>query len=114
MQAPAALSAKTGDGKDQKLVESGGALPTTTRMVFATSRAGQDRIDLVLHEAPDLLVGKLSFELPRGLPANCWIPVFVTVGADLRVRGEARENLRRLRIDGEADATDAVAQHYTL
>ncbi len=114
MQAPAALSAKSGDGTSQKLVEAGASLPSTTRSVFATSRAGQDRIDLELHEDPGLLIGRLSFPLPRGLPANCWIPVFVTVGADLCVRAEARENLRRLRVDGEADATDAAAQHYSL
>ena len=114
MHAPAALSAKSGDGTSQKLVEVGATLPSTTRLVFATSRAGQDRIELELHEEPGLLIGRFSFPLPRGLPANCWIPVFVTVGVDLRVRAEARENLRRLRVEGEGDATNATAKHYRL
>lgn len=100
MDAPTALVAKSGEGKQQTLVAAGAPLPAAGRVVVATERAGQDALELELL-AGDAPFARVRFPLPRGLPANCWIPVEVSVGPDLRVRAEASENLRRLRVAGE-------------
>lgn len=100
MTAPASLVARGPDGTSQVLVRAGAPLPAAGRVVLATARPGQDalEIDLLEGEGEDArLVARARFALPRGLPANAWIPVEVSVGADLRVRAEARENLRRVR-----------------
>ncbi|MBX3470832.1 MAG: hypothetical protein KF878_28530 [Planctomycetes bacterium] len=100
MTAPAALVARGPDGTEQVLVRAGGGLPAAARIVLATSRAGQDALEVDLLEGEGeaaRLVARARFTLPRGLPANAWIPVEVSVGPDLRVRAEARENLRRVR-----------------
>lgn len=104
MSAPAALIARGPDGTEQVLVRAGAALPASGRVVLATSRPGQDALEVDLLEgegAAAVAVARARFTLPRGLPANAWIPVEVSVGADLRVRAEARENLRRLRAAAE-------------
>ncbi len=113
MQAPASLSAQSGDGTQQVIVAAGAALPARARLVFGTSRPGQDAIALELREG-ERRVATATFALPRGLPANCWIPVEVSVGADLRVRAEARENLRRIRVDAVFDASGAEAEHFRV
>ncbi|MCO5166759.1 MAG: hypothetical protein M9894_10385 [Planctomycetes bacterium] len=100
MSAPAALVARGPDGTEQVLVRPGGALPASARIVLATARPGQEALEVDLLEGEGeaaRLVARARFALPRGLPANAWIPVEVQVGADLRVRAEARENLRRVR-----------------
>ena len=100
MSAPAALMARGPDGTVQVLVRPGAALPANARLVLATARAGQDALEVDLLEGEGegaVVVARARFVLPRGLPANAWIPVEVTVGPDLRVRAEARENLRRVR-----------------
>lgn len=111
MEAPSDLRAQCGDGQSQVVVRGGGSLPSETRLMFATERAGQSELSLKLAEGEAEPFAELRFELPRGLPANCWIPVFVSVGADLKVRAEARENLRRLRIEGAAEVLGEAA-HY--
>ncbi len=113
MEAPATLSARSSDGTQQVLVELGTSLPAATKIMFATTRGGQDAIAIDLIESSSLLVATASFPLPRGLPANCWIPVHISIGADLRVSAEARENLRRLRVDAEFSGTPA-AEHYSV
>jgi len=113
MNAPATLRARSGDGTERDIVAAGAALPASARVVFATSRPGQDAIVLELLEE-DRRVAVATFALPRGLPANCWIPVEVRVGADLRVQAEARENLRRVRVDAAFDAEGARAEHYAV
>jgi len=112
MSAPATLFARSGDGTSKPIVRAGAGLPASGKIVFSTSRAGQDSIAIELVEDADALVATARFELPRGLPANCWIPIEVTVGADLRVTAEARENLRRIRVDAEFDASGREAAHY--
>jgi hypothetical protein len=114
MDAPASLSLRSGDGTTQRVVERGAALPARGKVVFATSRAGQASIELELLEDDELRVASAAFELPRGLPANCWIPVFVEVGPSLRVRAQARENLRRVRVDARFDPAGATARHYQV
>lgn len=104
MSAPAALLARGPDGTEQVLVRPGASLPASARVVLATARPGQDALELDLLEGEGsgaVLVARARFVLPRGLPANAWIPVEVAVGADLRVRAEARENLRRVRAAAE-------------
>lgn len=100
MSAPATLTARGPDGTSQVLVRAGTPLPAAAKIVLATARAGQDALEVDLVEgegATERVLARARFDLPRGLPANAWIPVEVTVGADLRVRAEARENLRRVR-----------------
>ncbi len=113
MPAPAPLTAKSSDGTTQQVVAAGASLPAQARLVFATSRPGQEQIALELLEG-DRRVAVATFALPRGLPANCWIPVEIGVSADLRVRAEARENLRRIRVDATFDAEGAAAEHYRV
>jgi hypothetical protein len=112
MESPARLSARSSDGTEQVLIATGTALPASTKIMFATTRGGQDSIEIELVEDGERQVGTARFALPRGLPANCWIPIFVSVGADLRVQAEARENLRRLRIDAEFDVEGRTAQQF--
>ena len=107
MESPARLSARSSDGTEQVLIATGTALPASTKIMFATTRGGQELV-----EDGERQVGTARFALPRGLPANCWIPIFVSVGADLRVQAEARENLRRLRIDAEFDVEGRTAQQF--
>lgn len=113
MDAPSDLSAHSGDGNSQMIVRAGSGLPTEVRLVFATERAGQTELSLRLAEASNEPFAELRFELPRGLPANCWIPVFVAVSADLRVSAEARENLRRIRIEANAQPLGESAHFRT-
>lgn len=104
MSAPAALLARGPDGTEQVLLRPGAAVPATARVVLATSRPGQDALEVDLLEGEGesaVQVARARFALPRGLPANAWIPVEVSVSADLRVRAEARENLRRVRAPAE-------------
>lgn len=98
--APAQLFARGPDGTTQALVKAGAPLPAQGKVVLATQRAGQDALELELveGEGEGTLVARARFALPRGLPANAWIPVEVSVSPDLRVRAEARENVRRLRV----------------
>lgn len=116
MTAPADLVAKSGDGTSQALVKAGAPLPAQAKLVFGTSRPGQDAIVLdLLEDAGDgapLLVATARFALPRGLPANTWVPIEVQVGADLGVRAEARENLRRIRVSAAFDASQRAARHF--
>jgi hypothetical protein len=100
VSAPAALVARGPDGTEQVLVRPGAPLPASARLVLATARPGQDALEVDLLEGEGegaVAIARARFVLPRGLPANAWIPVEVTVGPDLRVRAEARENLRRVR-----------------
>lgn len=113
MSAPANLGARSGDGTAQPLVRAGASLPANARIVFSTSRPGQDQLLLDLVEDDERLVARASFALPRGLPANCWIPIYFTVDADLRIQAEARENLRRINIAAVFDASERAAAHYT-
>jgi len=112
MAAPASLIARSGEGKTQTIVAAGAPLPASGKVVIATERAGQDALELELLEG-EALFARVRFPLPRGLPANCWIPVEIAVGPDLRVRAEASENLRRLRVAGEFDTTAGAAEHYS-
>lgn len=84
---------------------------------MATTRVGQEQVELELVEedegAPARLVARARFALPRGLPGNTWIPIELQVGADLRVRAEAREQLRRLRVPAAFDAAAREALHFT-
>jgi len=112
VQAPVDLVAQTGDGKRQVVAQAGASLPCETRLMFATSQAGQSSLELELVEG-EASFARARFELPRGLPANCWIPVFVSVGPDLRVAAEARENLRRIRIDAAFEPV-GEAEHFSV
>ena len=112
MQAPVELIAQTGDGKRQVVAQAGASLPCETRLMFATSQAGQSTLELELLEGEQSFA-RARFELPRGLPANCWIPVFVSLSANLRVAAEARENLRRIRIDAAFETT-GQAEYYSF
>ena len=114
VHAPVTLSARSSDGTSKDLVAAGASLPASARIVFATTRAGQDAIEIELLEDGDKRVASARFVLPRGLPANCWIPIEVTVGADLTIRAEAHENLRRLRVDAEFDTEGRTAAHYAV
>lgn len=113
MSAPVDLIAVSGDGKQKVLVAAGSPLPARGELMFGTSKPGQAELLLELREGPEArLVARAKFELPRGLPANCWLPVEVRLSADLKVQAEARENLRRLRIDARFDVEGADAEHY--
>ncbi len=105
------------DGTSQAIVRKGGALPAAGKVVVATTRVGQELVELELVEedegAPARLVARARFTLPRGLPGNTWIPIELQVGADLRVRAEAREQLRRLRVPAVFDAGAREALHFT-
>ncbi len=114
MESPASLTARSSDGTEQVLISAGTAVPAETKIMFATTRGGQDAIEIELLEDGERRLANARFKLPRGLPANCWIPIFVSVNADLRVQAEARENLRRLRIDADFDAEGQAAQHFTV
>lgn len=114
MDSPAHLSARSSDGTEQVLVSAGTPLPASSKIMFATTRGGQDAIEVELLEDGERRLASARFALPRGLPANCWIPIFVSVGADLRVRAEARENLRRLRVDAEFDVDGQAAEHFSV
>lgn len=116
MSAPAALLVRGPDGTATAIVQQGGPLPASGRVVTALTRAGQDALELELVEEQDGATKRVAmarFALPRGLPANTWIPVEVSVGADLRVRAEAREQLRRLRVPAVFDAGARTAEHFT-
>jgi len=110
-EAPATLTARSGDAAEP-VVKRGAPLPAAGRIVGATTRAGQDALEVDLLEDGERLVARARFDLPRGLPPNCWIPVEVRVDADLSVRAEARENLRRIRVTAELDAGGATAEHF--
>ncbi len=110
--APAALRVRNGDNI-QDVVREGGNLPASSKIVMATQKAGQASITFDLLEGPAALIAHTTLELPRGLPANCWIPVFFRVSAEGRVQVEAKENLRRLQIDGKFDTAGAAASFYT-
>jgi hypothetical protein len=105
--APASLIARSGEGEAQVVIAAGAALPAAGRVVCATTRGGQDALVLAFSEGeagPGEAahpLGLARFPLPRGLPANCWIPVEIHVDEALSLRAEARENLRRLRIPAE-------------
>jgi hypothetical protein len=114
MDSPASLSARSSDGTEQVLVALGTALPASSKIMFATTRAGQDVIEVELLEDGEHRLANARFPLPRGLPANCWIPIFVSVGIDLLVRAEARENLRRLRVDAEFDTDGQAAKSFRV
>jgi molecular chaperone DnaK (HSP70) len=114
VNAPATLRARSSDGTCQELISEGAPLPASARIVFATTRAGQDAIEIELLEGGDKRIAGARFTLPRGLPPNCWIPIEVSIGLDLVVRAEARENLRRIRIDAEFDAEGGVASYYSV
>ncbi|RMG16750.1 MAG: hypothetical protein D6731_05490 [Planctomycetota bacterium] len=114
MNAPASLSLRGPDGSSQRLVERGAVLPARARVVFATARPGQRVLECALYEDDERLLARARFELPAGLPANCWIPVEVSVGAALSVAAEARENLRRLRVDAAFDVAEASARHFRI
>ncbi|MGE0713480.1 MAG: hypothetical protein AB7N76_36390 [Planctomycetota bacterium] len=107
------LSARSGDGTEQVLVSAGAPLPARAKIVFGTSRAGQESLELeLLADGERLALAR--FALPRGLPANCWIPIEVSVSADGRVRAEARENLRRVRVDARFEPEGASARGYSV
>ena len=112
MSAPASLLARSGDGTEKTLVSAGSSLPTSGKIVFGTSQAGQAAIELELLEDGERRVALARFELPRGLPANTWIPIEFRVSAEGVVRAEARENLRRLRVDAQWDSSEASAEHF--
>ncbi|MBL4849169.1 MAG: hypothetical protein JKY65_26895 [Planctomycetes bacterium] len=112
MEAPVDLFALSGDGKSQLVARAGASLPCEVRLVFATSQAGQTELALDLAEG-ERTFARARFELPRGLPANCWIPVYVRVESDLRVSAEARENLRRIRIEGVFESL-GEAEYYRV
>lgn len=117
MSAPAALHVRGPDGTSHTIVQAGGPLPASGRVVTATTRAGQDALELELveegAEGGPKRVAMARFALPRGLPANTWIPVEVQVSAELRVRAEAREQLRRIRVAGVFDASGRTASHFS-
>ncbi|MEZ0227200.1 MAG: hypothetical protein ACAI25_01125 [Planctomycetota bacterium] len=103
------------DGQSQVVVKKGARLPASGRVVFATQRAGERRLSLRLVEgAEGRLVATLTAELPPGLPANCWLPVFVTVSESGAVSVRVRENLRRIDIEPTADTTGATARTYKV
>jgi hypothetical protein len=119
VSAPAGLLARSGDGTSQALVKAGASLPAAAKIVFGTSKPGQDALVLDLLEDPGVgeaprLVAQARFALPRGLPANTWVPIEVQVGADLRVRAEARENLRRIRVSAAWDESQRSALHFVV
>jgi hypothetical protein len=114
MESPAKLTARSSDGTEEILVALGAFLPSSSKIMFATTRAGQDAIEVELLEDGERRVANARFPLPRGLPANCWIPIFVSVSADFRVRAEARENLRRLRVDAEFDVDGQISKKFTV
>lgn len=134
MSLPAALSILGQDGNFQTLLKKGAQLPAQARAVFATQKAGQRELGFKLYEggthpatgesgaregsgaggaSTAKLIGTVAVELPAGLPPNTWLAVFVDVAADLSIRIEVKENLRRIRIDADLDRTGATAGHFT-
>lgn len=114
MSAPLDLVLRAGEAS-HVVVAAGAALPARGRVVCATQRAGQRELLLELLEGPERrLIARARFALPPGLPANCWIPVEVALGEDLRVRAHARENLRRISVEGALDAEGASATRYGI
>ena len=112
--AASSLVARSGDGTEQTLVSSGAPLPARAKIVFGTSRAGQDALELELLEDGERRLAVAHFALPRGLPANCWIPIEVSISADGVVRAEARENLRRVRVDARFVTEGASATTFRV
>jgi hypothetical protein len=101
------------DGQTHVVVRKGARLPASARVVFATQRAGERRLSLRLVEGEEgRLVATLAAELPAGLPANCWLPVFVSVSESAEVSVRVRENLRRIDIAPVADRTGATARTF--
>jgi hypothetical protein len=113
--APVTLSVLGPDGRFAPVVKEGGRLPASVRLVFATQRPGQRELSLSLYEGEDspdaaALVAEARAQLPAGLPANCWLQVYVEVSAALAVRVRVRENLRRIDVDAELDDAGATAE----
>ena len=108
------LRARSSDGTTRTVIPAGAALPASARIVFATTRAAQDEVEIELIEGVDRLVAKARFTLPRGLPPNTWIPIEIGVDKNGRIRAEARENLRRIRVDAKFDTDSAEAGFYSV
>lgn len=103
------------DGQTHPVFKKGGRLPASTRVVFATQRPGERALSLRLLEGDEgLLVATLTAELPPGLPANCWLPTFVTVSESGVVSVNVRENLRRIDVTPVADLTGAMARAFKV
>lgn len=111
MNAPYALWARSPDGTRNKVVGEGASLPARGKVMYATSRAGQ-REAVVHFLEEERMVAAAHFELPPGLPPNTWLAIQVEVGADLRIRAEARENLRRIQVEAELDDSEREAEEY--
>ncbi len=109
--APCGLKIRHGE-REQEVVREGDRLPAQARIVMATQRPGQKAIDFDMIEDDGSLLAATVLKLPPGLPANCWIPVFFAVSAEGMVRVEARENLRRLNIQGDCDTEGCLASFY--
>jgi hypothetical protein len=111
----ATLSIAGPDGQVQLLFARGARAPATGRAVFATQRAGERTLEFRLLEGEGHdLVGTLRAALPPGLPPNTWLSVFVESGDDHVVRVRVRENLRRIDVTPEVDATGRRATVYTV
>ena len=110
MTAPASLSLLHGDQR-HPLIQAGGSLPAEVRVVLGTTQAGQRELAFDLVEGEDQKVALLRFELPPGLPANTWIPVFFSLSESARVSAEARENLRRLRVPGRFTPSEGPSSY---
>lgn len=103
------------DGQSHPVVKKGGRLPASAKAVFATQRAGERQLAVRLVEGPDaLLVATLTAELPPGLPANCWLPVHVSVSESHEASVTVRENLRRIDVTPRADLTGAQATLFRV
>jgi hypothetical protein len=109
----ASLSIAGPDGQVQSLFKQGAETPAAARAVFATQKAGERSLAFKLLEDEARLVGTFTATLPPGLPPNTWLAVHVTVDESHRIRIEIKENLRRLRLEPECDATGAEAVTYS-
>lgn len=100
------------DGQETTLLKKGAQAPATARAIFATQRAGERALAFRLFEGAGKgarLIGTFTAELPAGLPGNTWLAVFVTVGDDHALKLAVKENLRRIDVEPECDATGAKA-----
>jgi molecular chaperone DnaK (HSP70) len=112
---PVTLTIEAPSGQAHPLVKKGATLPQEARSIFATQKAGERELALRLYEGEGKsrkLVGDVRAELPPGLPPNTWMQVYVSVQKDLSIAVEVKENLRRLRIEGEVDLSTGKSKRF--